>query len=199
MRVSLFVHYFCTKTDTMHLSLVILQHLAIGFFLSIIFCLSTRAQEICVIIDKETGTPIRDVNIFTDKGGKMVTDYQGRVSVADTFKTATVTHASYLTREVNREELKDTLWLLPLGNRLGEVVVWGMHRPKISSMVMGITADAANYAPPKSGVSFDFFNMFRKKPLSKKARKKNKQLLRDWDKLYVSPAEKESDKKTDMK
>ena len=29
--------------------------------------------------------------------------------------------------------------------------------------------------------------MFEKKPLSKKARKKNKQILQDWDHLYVMP------------
>jgi len=34
---------------------------------------------------------------------------------------------------------------------------------------------------------FDFFKMFEKKPLNRKARKKNKQIMKDWDRLYVLP------------
>lgn|GEM_PF-1761375 len=143
------------------------------------------SQASCVIIDKETGTPIRDVKVYTDKGQVAVTDYQGRVRIDSAFSSATISHVSYLTRVIERRECRDTLWLLPKVNRLGEVVVWGKDRPGIG-MVTGLaTRNLSAYAPPKSGVSFDFFEMFRKKPLSKKARKKNQELLRNWDKVYV--------------
>ena len=91
---------------------------------------------------------------------------------------------SYLARTIERKELRDTLWLLPRENRLDEVVVWGTDRKNIMSMVASATADAPAYAPAPGIVTFDFFEMIRKKPLSKKARKKNKQLLENWDKIY---------------
>ena len=42
---------------------------------------------------------------------------------------------------------------------------------------------AATATPPPGGVSFDFFEMFRKKPLSKKARKKNEQVLKELERM----------------
>ena len=146
--------------------------------------LSAAAQTKCVIIDKETGTPIRNVKIYTNKGAVAVTDYQGRAELDSTFSSATISHVSYLARTIERKELRDTLWLLPRENRLDEVVVWGTDRKNIMSMVASATADAPAYAPAPGIVTFDFFEMIRKKPLSKKARKKNKQLLENWDKIY---------------
>lgn len=146
------------------------------------------AQAQCVIVDKETDTPIRDVKVKTDKGQVLVTDYQGRLKVDEPFESATISHVSYLQRRVNRQELRDTLWLLPKENRLGEVVVVGKDPNNlITNVVKSATADAPMYAPPKALAEFDFFKMFEKKPLNRKARKKNKQIMQDWDRLYVLP------------
>ena len=153
----------------------------------VVCCLIAEAQSRCVVIDKETGIPIRDVKVYTDKGHVFVSDYQGRVVVDSAFKSVTFSHVSYLMRVLERHEWRDTLWLLPKENRLGEVVVWGTEHKKINQVVGLATRDAASYAPPPGLASFDFFEMFRKKPLSKKARKKNKELLRDWDKVYDNP------------
>lgn len=148
--------------------------------------LAVNGQTRCVIIDKETGTPIRNVKVYTDRGTVGVTDYQGRVEIDSAFSSATLSHISYLARTVERRELRDTLWLLPRENRLDEVVVWGEDRKNIISMVASATEGLAAYAPPKGIATFDFFSLFKKKPLSRKARKKNKELLRDWDKTYGS-------------
>ena len=94
-------------------------------------CVLASAQTKCVIIDKETGTPIRDVKVRTDKGHVAVSDYQGRVVIDSAFNSATISHVSYLQRIVNRHECRDTLWLLPKENRLGEVVVWGKEQKNI--------------------------------------------------------------------
>lgn len=165
----------------------ILQHRFLGLLVCHLLFLTGWAQDSCVIVDKETGTPIRHVNVTTDKGERWTTDYRGRVAIRGHFTSATISHASYLTRIVERPELKDTLWLLPRENRLSEVVVWGEEKKNINSVVKSATANLAAYAPPQSGISFDFAQLLRKKPLSRKARKKNKQLLRDWDKLYGDP------------
>lgn len=160
-----------------------------SFFIlfSIATCLypvCTKAQVRCVVIDKETGLPLRDVKAYTDKGGVFTTDYQGRLAIDSVFSSATLVHESYLQRKVQRAELRDTLWLLPKAIRLDEVVVWGTARKGSFSWMQGAMEQAAATAtpPPRGVASFDFFELFRKKPLSKKARKKNKQVLSEWDK-----------------
>ena len=155
------------------------------YVLLMFFCMAVHAQSHCVIVDKETGTPIRNVNIHADNGKTTVTDYRGNAQIEGAFKSATISHASYLTRIVDYSELRDTLWRLPRENRLSEVVVYGTKQKQISALVKSAIADVASYAPPQTGVSFDFCELIRKKPLSKKARKKNKELLEQWDKVYV--------------
>lgn len=160
------------------------HHYAIWLFLFNIIVLCARAQDTIVVVDKETGTPIRDVNLITDKGEIRSSNYRGQISVEGEFKNATLSHASYLTRVVKHAELKDTLWLLPRENRLSEVVVIGKDKQGINAIVASAVADLSAYAPPSNGVSFDFGQLIRKKPLSRKARKKNKELLQKWDEVY---------------
>ena len=80
-----------------------------------------------------------------------------------------------------REELPDTVWLLPNGRRLGEVVVIG-HKPKISFTLDKATGNLRKST--KSGGSlgsFDFFDSFQfKKMKQKKRRKKIKKILDDY-------------------
>ncbi len=149
--------------------------------------LCARAQMDVVVADIESGVPLRDVKIYTDSGSVAVTDYRGMARIDRPFSSATVTHPKYLGTTVGRHELVDTLYLLPKANTLNEVVVWGESRKGIKSMVAGATRDAYLYAPPKGLATFNFFEMFRKKPLSRKARKKNQELLENWDRTYNDP------------
>ncbi len=160
------------------------HHFAFWLFLFNVLVLYAKAQDTIVVVDKETGTPIREVNLTTDKGAISRSNYRGQIPVEGVFKSATLSHASYLTRVVERAELKDTLWLLPRENRLSEVVVWGKNKQGINAIVASAVADLPAYAPPNSGVPFDFSELIRKKPLSRKARKKNKELLENWDEVY---------------
>lgn len=150
-----------------------------------VFCspLSLMAQARCVVIDKETGVPVRNVKAYTDRGDVFTSDYQGNLVIDSVFQSAALKHGSYLERRVDCKEVTDTLWLLPQAIKLEEVVVWGEARKGVFSW-MGIAMEqaAASATPPPAGVSFDFFEMFRKKPLSKKARKKNQQVLRELEK-----------------
>ncbi|MBR7055062.1 MAG: hypothetical protein IKI26_09950 [Prevotella sp.] len=143
------------------------------------------AQGRCVIVDKETGTPIRDVKAYTDKEEEFTTDYRGVLVIDKPFDSATLAHPKFLSRKVGRTELKDTVWLLPKAIRLDEVVVWGVKRSPMDAMMGSIQAQlAAEAAMHPPVVGFDFFQMFRKKPLNKKARKKNEKLLKEWDEVY---------------
>lgn len=140
-----------------------------------------------VVCDIETGVPLREVKVHLNTGRTCVTNYRGQWQTDSTFESATVSHPRYLSRVVQRTELQDTLYLLPKGNTLGDVTVWGVDRRGIKSMVKRSTSDMAAYAPSGGLVSFNFFDLFRKKPLNSKARKKNRELLENWDRIYTDP------------
>lgn len=147
--------------------------------------LHVNAQGRCVIVDKETGTPIKDVKAYTDKNDEFTTDYRGVLIINKPFDSATLAHPKYLSRKVDKAELNDTVWLLPKAIRLDEVVVWGVKRSPMDAMMGSLQAQlAAEAAMHPPVVGFDFFQMFRKKPLNKKARKKNEKLLKEWDEVY---------------
>jgi hypothetical protein len=154
----------------------------------------SHAQTRCVIADMETRVPIRNVKVFTNRGDVFVTDYTGQLNIGKSFESATISHVSYLETKVNREAMKDTLYLLPKENDLSTLYVWGKDRQMIKALVASATSNLSAFAPPKGVASFDFFEMFRKKPLNKKTRKKNEELLKNWDELYGKVEEKETTK-----
>lgn len=159
----------------------------LGLALWLIGALPAKAQLDVVVADIESGVPLRDAKIYTDSGSVAKTDYRGMAHIDRPFSSATITHPKFLSTTVQRHEMVDTIFLLPRANTLNEVVVWGEGRKGIKSMVADATRDAPLYAPPPAMVQFDFFEMFRKKPLNKKARKKNRELLDNWERTYNDP------------
>lgn len=150
------------------------------------FCGGREAlsQTHLVVIDKETGEPVHNATVVTNKGESTNSTKMGHVTLNDTFESLTINHISYLQRKMDKKEVNDTIWLLPNAIHLHEVVVYGEDRPLIKSLVKDAVKDAPMYAPPKAAANFDFFKMFEKKPLNKKARKRNKEILENWDKEY---------------
>lgn len=159
----------------------------LGLVFWLFAALNTRAQTDVVVADIESGVPLRDVKIYTDSGSVAKTDYRGMAHIDRPFSSATISHPKYLSTNVQRHEMVDTIFLLPRANTLNEVVVWGVGRKGIKSMVDDATRDAPQYAPPPAMVQFDFFQMLKKKPLNRKARKKNRELLENWDRTYNDP------------
>lgn len=148
---------------------------------------STAHRPTYVVCDIETGVPLREVKVHLNTGRTCVTNYRGQWQTDSTFESATVSHPRYLSRVVQRTELQDTLYLLPKGNTLGDVTVWGVDRRGIKGMMKQSPSGLAAYAPSGGLVSFNFFDLFRKKPLNSKARKKNRELLENWDRIYTDP------------
>ena len=148
------------------------------------------ASDTVVVVDLETGLPLRDVKLFTNTGTVCVSDYRGRIVLPDSsFQSATLTQPKYLSRVVERYEMTDTMEMLPQSSSLGDVVVWGVDRRGIKSMVGSATQGLSAYAPAPGAITFDFFELFRKKPLNRKARRKNKELLENWEQEYRSEGE----------
>ena len=180
-----FIRLFLLKNMIMHLIPFLVHLRSVSIIVMGLIGIEIDAQTHCVIIDKETGVPLRNVKVYTDRGEMSVTNYLGQLTLDSVFNSATISHVSYLSRVVRKNELRDTVWLLPKENRLAEVVVWGVKQRRVNMVVKDALEKALQTAtPPPSGISFDFARLIEKKPLSRKARKKNEQILSNWDRLY---------------
>ena len=141
---------------------------------------TSYAQWSGVIVNMETGVPIRDVHIFTNYNKMVTTDYRGRYTLEEPFTSVTITHGKFLQLSLKREELRDTIALLPSANSIGEVVIWG-EMPRIGVKEKEISEDAKYYYTPSSGFSFDFFELFRRKSrMSKQQRKKHEEIIESY-------------------
>ena len=157
----------------------------------LLFCSgrTAMAQTQLVLVDKETGEPVHKATVVTNKGESAISTKMGHVTLNNPFESLTISHISFLQRKMDKKEVSDTIWLLPNAVHLHEVVVYGKDRPLIKSVVADAMKDVPMYAPPQAVATFDFFKMFEKKPLKKKARKRNKELLENWDKEYNNKKE----------
>jgi len=141
---------------------------------------TSYAQWSGVIVNMETGVPIRDVHIFTNYNKMVTTDYRGRYTLEEPFTSVTITHGKFLQLSLKREELRDTIALLPSANSIGEVVIWG-EMPRIGVKEKEISEDAKYYYTPPSGFSFDFFELFRRKSrMNKQQRKKHEEIIESY-------------------
>ena len=134
----------------------------LGILMSIAWCMTGHAQWSGVIVNMETGVPVKDVHIFTNANKMYTTDYRGRYTLEEPFSSVTITHGKFLQLTLKREEMTDTIALLPNVNTIGEVIVWG-EMPRIGIKTKEIGEDAKYYYTPSSGFSFDFFSLFRKR------------------------------------
>jgi hypothetical protein len=130
------------------------------------------------VADIESRKPLKNVMIQLDRRTEKVqTEWGGRFILKnDSFQTMTLTHPSYLTRVIDQKEgVPDTIFLLPSGQQLAEVVVIG-HAPKMAFSMEDIRKYAAeNYTPSGSGAvaNFDFFDLidFKGRKHKKRAKK----------------------------
>ena len=140
-----------------------------GIFLFLLFCCLTAGAQIKgVVISTETNVPVRDVVVTTDKGESTVTAWDGSFQLKDTtFRQLSFGNTNYLRRIVYREELKDTMTLIPNINSLGEVVVIGHARGQAFNQRFCVDKEelkALDQASPNSGT----FSMGELKRLKQK-------------------------------
>jgi len=153
-----------------------------GIVLFLMFWLLTASAQIKgVVISTETMVPVRDVVVTTDKGERAVTSWDGTFQLKDTtFRQLSFGNTHYLRRIVYREELKDTITLIPNVNSLGEVVVIGRARGQSFNQQFWVDVEelkAIDRASPNSGT----FSMGELKRLKKKKKLKHlKEVLRNY-------------------
>lgn len=140
----------------------------------------SKAQRKGVILNMETGIPLRDVKIYTNNGQVIKTDYTGTYHIPQPFKSATIVKPSFVSLTMNVYEMADTIELLPRMNTLSEVVVWG-NRRRTTLNVQRAMRDNKNYYTPKAGFNLDFFSIFKSsKGLNKKERKKHNEIIQTY-------------------
>lgn len=87
------------------------------------------AQQQMIVVDAETKVAVRDVKIHTNNNQQTTTAWDGHFALPDSFSRINFQHPHYEQRYILKSELRsDTVWLLPKGNGLREVVVWGERR-----------------------------------------------------------------------
>lgn len=165
----------------------------------LVFPVSLQAQEedslvlhapkerVIWVADIESRRPLKNVMVQLDRRQERVkTEWGGRFILKnDSFQTITLSHPKYLTHIIEKKEgVPDTIFLLPSGEQLAEVVVIG-KAPKMAVSTEDVRKYAAkNYTPPENGgasVSFDFFSLidFKGRKQRKRA-KKMKQVLEEY-------------------
>ena len=140
-----------------------------------------RGQVSAVVYDLELRTPVIGADITVRPSGKTRTDASGRFTIDKPFKEITITLTGYEGRRIDSAAVTDTVWLLPNGPRLDEVVIIG-HRPQIGFMKDRKRESVASERKKGNSLfSFDMYDMLdRKARKSKKRRKKLEKILKDY-------------------
>ena len=92
-------------------------------WMAMVWAQTARSQTRCVVADIETRRPLRGVRVTTDTNATIETDYTGTCILPATFKSLAFASYGYMRRKMNKEELTDTVLLLP--TMLNEVVIYG--------------------------------------------------------------------------
>ena len=87
-------------------------------------CTTVSAQRQLVVVDIETLIPVVGASVVS-KGGTLVTDSLGYVSVTDSCKSLSFSHVNYESRIINLNEVRDTVFMISKLLNLQEVVVFG--------------------------------------------------------------------------
>ena len=109
------------------------------------FCMAQEAadssstdstQRTFVVVNMETGVPVRDVLVYTDNGQGAKTAWDGTFRIEKAFRRVSFTHGGYVKRIMDVEEMQgDTIALLPNMLAMGEVVIWGHRRNMTASII----------------------------------------------------------------
>jgi len=144
-------------------------------FLLLMVASVTTAQVKGVVVNMETGIPARAVLVYSDKGEQTVTAWDGTFQLSDTtFHRLTLGNGEFVSRVMYREELTDTIALIPNLNALCEVVVIGYDRRKKKAGAFAVPIEELKMLDnmsPNSGISFGDMKRLKRKARYKRVKK----------------------------
>lgn len=137
-----------------------------------------KAQFSAVVLDMETRRQVAGVSVYINPKGVVKTDMRGRFFIGEAFNSVTLVRQGYESLTLERSEMTDTIWILPNGRSLDEVVIIG-HRPKLGFSTKDKNFDKYNLPRNNSLIGgFDFFESLDfKKKRQKKRREKIQKIL----------------------
>ena len=88
-----------------------------------------------VVVNIETGVPIRDVLVYTDDGQEVHSIWDGTFSLSTGFETLTLSHPRFEKRVMLHGEVsEDTIALISNQFAINEVIIYGQRRDKTKQM-----------------------------------------------------------------
>lgn len=161
----------------------------------IIFLLLSAAAaamgKVVLVYDMENRLPVGHVvvTVWADSVNVMchdTLDYSGRCVVPDSFLSVTFEKPGYYSELLYLRELTDTMWLIPEGKRLNEVIVDGHYRPNVSKLKQNIPYTDPCHKAPHSMLEFDFANLIdRRGRRDRKHLRKARTLLKTYDQASI--------------
>lgn len=153
-----------------------LHHVSLTIAYLLLSCFQIHAQHRYVVVDMETGVPQRDVRVRWDRKNETHTIWDGSFKVDSVRDSLEIFKYGYMTRKMKENELTDTIGILPTFNKLSEVVIYGIYKPrKFGWTLKPLTKEeiaAMNYN--RRGINVDIIGGI-KKLFTRKKRKRQKQ------------------------
>jgi hypothetical protein len=125
---------------------------------------NANAQVKGVLIDIETRQPIDGVAIYTNTNKKIFSDKNGHFFISDPNCTSiTLTHNSYVRRNMELKNMKDSTFLIPKAITINTVVITA-KAPKIGFSTSKIVSDLFKdpMTSPKGPSGIDLLSIFEK-------------------------------------
>ena len=125
---------------------------------------NTDAQIKGVIIDMETRHPVEGVAIYTNTNKKFFSDKNGHFFISDQNCTSlTLTHNSYVRRNMEIKNMKDSTFIIPKAITINTVVITA-KAPKLGFSTSKIVSDMFNdpMISPKGPSGIDLLSIFEK-------------------------------------
>lgn len=110
-------------------------------------CLATDGMRRFVVVNIETGVPIREVLVYTDDGQETHSIWDGTFPLSAGFEALTLSHPRFEKRVMLREEVaEDTIALIPNQFAIHEVIIYGQRRDKTKQMNIAMSPIEAQLA-----------------------------------------------------
>jgi len=109
--------------------------------IQLLYFIPSIAQTKGVVLDYITKTPIQYVNIYTKNGSEIIgttTNNDGVYVIDFPFQDLSFKHINYKYKFVNKDELKDSIFLIPNTNLLDEIIITGKQATWITKLLYDV-------------------------------------------------------------
>lgn len=151
---------------------------------------SVRARLV-LLYDMENRLPVGGVAVTVRSDSVTVIqrdtlDYRGRCLLPDTFHSVTFSKAGYYAETLYLREVTDTMWLVPEGMRLNEVVVDGHYRANTGKLKHDIPYLDPLHKAKHGVMGFDFANLLdRRGRRDRKHLRKAREITKAYDQAGI--------------